>query len=314
MAAAAAGPQGRSGESLGVFLLAGLSEQSFSAILRAMKGVIVAAGYGTRFLPVTKTIPKEMLPLVTRPSIDFIVEEFISSGITEILFITSRRKKALEDYFDREVELETAFRAAGDEKKLAKIAPPRAQCYFVRQTEMRGTGHALLQARAFIGKDPFIVAYPDDLHFGEVPLARQLIQAWEKTGCTVLATLHDPPDINRYGIISIAPDGLHVTGIVEKPAAGQEPSREASIGRFLYTPDFLDELASQWKQHREGEFFHTPAVLALAKKGRVVFHRVEGQRLDTGEPGGYLEAIIRYAQSVPELSKELERILGHRVP
>jgi UTP--glucose-1-phosphate uridylyltransferase len=292
---------------------AGLSEYGFSAILRVMKGVIVAAGYGTRFLPVTKTVPKEMLPLVTRPSIDFIVEEFVASGITEILFITSRRKKALEDYFDREVELEGAFRASGDEKKLAKIAPPRAQCYFVRQTEMRGTGNALLLARSFVGKDPFVVAYPDDLHFGEVPLARQLIETWEKTGCTVLATLHDPPDINRYGIISIAPDGLHVTGIVEKPPVGTEPSREASIGRFLYTPDFLDQLAADWKEHREGEFFHTTSVLALAKKGRVVFRRVDGRRLDTGEPGGYLEAVIRYAQSVPELRRELERILGHSV-
>ncbi len=279
-----------------------------------MKGVIVAAGYGTRFLPVTKTIPKEMLPLVTRPSIEFIVEELVASGITEILFITSRRKKALEDYFDREVELEGAFRAAGDEKKLARIAVPRAQFYFVRQSEMKGTGHALLLARAFVGAEPFVVAYPDDLHFGPVPLARQLIETWEKTGCSVLATLHDPPDLNRYGVISIAPDGLHVAGIVEKPAPGQEPCREASIGRFLYAPDFLEQLAEEWKRHRQGEFFHTPAVLALARRNRVVFRRVEGQRLDTGEPGGYLEAIIRYARGVPELARELERILGERAP
>jgi UTP--glucose-1-phosphate uridylyltransferase len=275
-----------------------------------MKGVIVTAGYGTRFLPVTKTIPKEMLPLVTRPAIDFIVEEFVASGITDILFVTSRRKKSLEDYFDHEVELEAAFRAAGDEKKLARIAPPKATCYFVRQPEMRGTGHALLLARSFVGNEPFVVAYPDDLHFGSPPLARQLIDAWEKTGCSVLATLHDPPDINRYGIISIAPDGLHVTGIVEKPARGQEPSREASIGRFLYAPDFLEELARAWERHGGGEFFHTPAVLSLARRGRVVFRRVEGERLDTGEPGGYLEAIIRYARSVPELRAELDRIIA----
>jgi UTP--glucose-1-phosphate uridylyltransferase len=275
-----------------------------------MKGVIVAAGYGTRFLPVTKTLPKEMLPLVTRPSIDLVVQELIASGITEILFITSRRKKPLEDYFDREVELESAFRAAGDEKMLARIAPPKAACYFVRQTEMKGTGHALLLARSFVGSEPFVVAYPDDLHFGEKPLARQLIETWEETGCTVLATLHDPPDINRYGVISVASDGLHVTGITEKPARGQEPSREASIGRFLYAPDFLDQLEEEWKKHGRGEFFHTPAVLALARKGRVVFRRVEGDRLDTGEPAGYLEAIIRYARSVPELKRELERIIS----
>jgi UTP--glucose-1-phosphate uridylyltransferase len=274
-----------------------------------MKGVIVTAGYGTRFLPVTKTIPKEMLPLVTRPSIDFIVEEFVASGITEILFITSRRKKALEDYFDRERELEAAFEAAGDKKKLAAIAPPAATCYFVRQAEMRGTGHALLLARSFVGSDPFVVAYPDDLHFGSPPLAKQLVETWEKTGCTVLATLHDPPDINRYGVIALASDGLHVTDIVEKPPRGKEPSREASIGRFLYTPDFLEQLELEWKRHGSGEFFHTPAVLALARKGRVVYHRVQGERLDTGEPAGYLEAIVRYARSVPELNAALERAL-----
>lgn len=277
-----------------------------------MKGVIVAAGYGTRFLPVTKTIPKEMLPLVTRPSIDFIVDEFLASGIREILFITSRRKKAIEDYFDREVELETTFRAAGDQKKLAAIAPAEASFFFVRQSEMRGTGHALLLARPFTANEPFVVAYPDDLHFGEKPLSLQLIEAWKRTGCTVLATLHDPPDINRYGVISIAPDGLHVTDIVEKPPVGKEPSREASIGRFLYTPDFLEQLAEEWKSHGEGEFFHTSAVRALAKRNRVVFTRVQGERLDTGEPGGYLEAIVRYADSVPQLKKELDRIVAGR--
>jgi UTP--glucose-1-phosphate uridylyltransferase len=278
-----------------------------------MKGVIVTAGYGTRFLPVTKTIPKEMLPLITRPAIDFVVEELVASGITEILFITSRRKKSLEDYFDREIELEATFRAANDQKKLAAIAPPKATCYFVRQSEMRGTGHALLLARPFVGKEPFVVAYPDDLHFGSPPLSRQLIETWERTGCTVLATIHDPPDINRYGIIDIADDGLHVTGMVEKPAPGKEPSREASIGRFLYAPDFLDQLAVEWTRHGSGEFYHVPALLALARKGRVVYKRTEGERLDTGEPSGYLDAIIRYAETLPELKPTLDRALArHR--
>jgi UTP--glucose-1-phosphate uridylyltransferase len=274
-----------------------------------MKGVIVTAGYGTRFLPVTKTIPKEMLPLVTRPSIEFIVDELVASGITEILFITSRRKKALEDYFDRERELEAEFGAAGDTKKLQAIAPPKAHCYFVRQQEMRGTGHALLLARSFVGSEPFIAAYPDDLHFGSPPLSRQLIETWEQTGCTVLSTLHDPPDINRYGVISIAADNLHVTGIVEKPPRGKEPSREASIGRFLFTPDFLDVLEAEWTRHGPGEFFITPALVELAARGRVVYRRVQGERLDTGAPSGYLEAIIRYSRTVPELNAVLERLM-----
>jgi UTP--glucose-1-phosphate uridylyltransferase len=277
-----------------------------------MKGVIVAAGYGTRFLPVTKTIPKEMLPLVTRPAIDFIVEEYIASGITEILFVTSRRKKALEDYFDREPELEAVFRDAGDDAKLAKIVPAAARFYFAHQPSMGGTGDALLCAREFVGREPFVAAYPDDLVFGRVPLARQLIETWEKTGCSVLATVHDPPDINRYGLLSLAPDGLHVTGIVEKPPRGREPSREASVGRFLYAPDFMEQLAAEHAAHSGGEFYHTPAVLALARRGRVVLRRVEGERLDTGEPAGYLEAIIRYARDVPELSAVLDRALSRQ--
>ncbi len=278
-----------------------------------MKGVIIAAGYGTRFLPFTKTIPKEMIPLVDRPSIDFIVEEFVRSGIDEILVVTSRRKKALEDYFDHEVELESVFRREGAVDKLARIQPPRgARFCFVRQPEMRGTGDAILLARSFVRDEPFVVAYPDDLHFGEVPLARQLIASWERTGCSVLATLHDPPDLHRYGVISIGPDGLHVTGIVEKPAPGTEPSREASIGRFLYGPGFMEELARQRERHGTGEFFHTPAVLALARQGRVVFHRVEGERLDTGEPAGYLEAVIRVAEMRPDLAPIVRQLLARR--
>ena len=279
-----------------------------------MKAVIVTAGYGTRFLPVTKTIPKEMLPLVTRPAIDFAVEEIVASGITEILFITSRRKKSLEDYFDRERELEAAFEAAGDSKKLAAIAPTAATCYFVRQSEMRGTGHALLLARAFVGSEPFIVAYPDDLHFGTPPLARQLMETYKATGCSVLATLHDPPDLNRYGVVSLAKDGVHVTDIVEKPAPGTEPSREASIGRYLYAPDFMPELAAQWERHGTGEFFHTPAVLALARAGRVAHCRVRGERLDIGEPAGYLDAIVRYARTIPELSRALDAAVARHTP
>jgi UTP--glucose-1-phosphate uridylyltransferase len=275
-----------------------------------MKGVILAAGYGTRFLPWTKTIPKEMIPLVDRPSIDFVVSEFVASGVDEILVVTSRRKKALEDWFDREIELETVLAGPANAAKRAQIEPARARIFFTRQHEMRGTGDAMLLARPFVGDEPFVLAYPDDLHVGDPPLARQLIETWERTGCTVLATLHDPPDINRYGIIAIAADGLHVLDIVEKPPKGSEPSREASIGRFLYAPGFLEELADQRKRHGTGEFFHTPAVQALAKRGRVVFRRVEGERLDTGEPAGYLEAILRYAKGRPDLAPALEAALS----
>ena len=270
-----------------------------------MKGVILAAGYGTRFLPVTKTIPKEMLPLIEKPSIDFIVEEFLRSGIEEILVVTSRRKKALEDYLDREIELESIFQAQGARGKLDKIRPPKAKFYFVRQQQMLGTGHALLATRPFVGDEPFVVAYPDDLHIGKVPLAKQLVEIYEQTGCCVLSTVYNPPEIHRYGTIAIAEDGLHVTKLVEKAPPGSEPSKDASLGRFLYTPELFPALEAGWKEHdpRQGEYFHTPAVNALAARGKVVFKRWEGERRDTGKPDGFLRSLLRYVQTVPELKE-----------
>lgn len=274
-----------------------------------MKGIIIAAGYGTRFFPVTKTIPKEMLPLINKPSIDFIIEEFISSGIKDILVITSRRKKALEDYLDREVELESVLKTEDADKKLSKIEPPNANIFFIRQREMMGTGHALLLSRSFIGNDPFVVAYPDDIIFSKKPLAKQLIDKYEETGCCVLSTIHNPSDINRYGVITIDTDGQHVTDIVEKPPAGKEPSREASIGRFLFIPEIFKYLEEGWRQHKNGEYYHIHALRALAGQNKVVYRQLEGVRLDTGEPGGYLEAILKYAVTVPEYKEILEKYL-----
>ncbi len=286
-----------------------------------MKGVIVAAGYGTRFLPVTKTVPKEMLPLVDTPSIDFIAREFIASGITDILVISSRRKRALEDYFDREIELESVFRAEGTEsaqEKLRKVSPLEANFTFVRQTAMRGTGHALLYAQEFAAGEPVVVAYPDDLHFGDPPLSAQLIEAYRETNCTVLATLHDPPQLQRYGVLELAEDELHVRDIVEKPEPGAEPSREASIGRYLYTHDFFDYLRDGWTRHvssgQRGEYYHVAALTSLMRDDRVVFRRTRGERIDTGAPEGYLRAVLRYASTVPAykevLLSEIERIRG----
>lgn len=272
-----------------------------------MKGVIVAAGYGTRFLPVTKTVPKEMLPVGVKPSIAYIVEEFIASGITEIAIISSRRKKCLEDYFDREVELEEIFRREGKADKLALIEPPKADIFFIRQREMRGTGHALLQVRSFVGREPCVVAYPDDLHVGPRPLALQLAEVHAKTGKSVMATILEPGDVSRYGIVDPAPDGLGVRGFVEKPAKGQEPSHEVSIGRYLYTPEFFDLLEEGWAKHAKGEYFHIYALDRLIAAGKVAFKRVEGERLDTGEPGGYLDAILRNAADDPTLRPVLER-------
>ena len=280
-----------------------------------MKGVIIAAGYGTRFLPVTKTVPKEMLPIIDRPAIDFIVSEFIQSGIKEILILTSRRKKALDDYFDRETELEEVFMREGAGAKLAKIAPPEADIFFRRQSEMKGTGHALLQVKAFVGNEPFVVAYPDDLHVGDVPLAAQLIKKYEETGCSVMSAIHNPPHLERYGILKLDSDNSHVLDIVEKPAPGTEPSQEASIGRYLFTPDIFPFLEEGWEKHCQagntGEYFHVYALKKLMDQKKVVCAVIKGERLDTGTPTGYLGAIIRYAYENPEYRKVIKEEIEH---
>lgn len=279
-----------------------------------MKGIIVAAGYGTRFLPVTKSVPKELLPLITKPSIAFIVEEFAASGIKDILILTSRRKKALEDYFDRDPELEEIFRREGAQAKLDLIAPPPVNLSFVRQPEMRGTGHALLQAAPWLGGEPCVVAYPDDLHFGEPPLARQLMDVYERTGCSVLSGLHEDGDVSRYGVLDPAPDGVHLRGFVEKPSPGTEPSREISLGRYLYTPEFFSLLAEGWAAHTEGEYFHTYALNRLISAGRVAWAPVTGTRLDTGDPAGFLEALLRYAWDDPRYRGILEDFIEEKRP
>lgn len=278
-----------------------------------MKGIIVAAGYGTRFLPVTKTVPKELLPVGTKPAIAYIVEEFIASGIDDIAIITSRRKKALDDYFDREVELEEIFTREGKTSKLELIKPPSARITLIRQTEMRGTGHALLQVKGFAAGGPCVVAYPDDLHVGSPPLAAQLVEVYGKTGKSVMATIHEPGDVSRYGVVDPEPDGIGVRGFVEKPALGREPSHEVSIGRYLYTPEFFELLEEGWKVHREGEYFHTYALDRLIAAGKVAFRRISGERLDTGEPGGYLEAILRSAAEDPALKPILERFAREKL-
>ena len=277
-----------------------------------MKGLILAAGYGSRFLPASKTVPKEMFPLIDRPSIQFIVDEFVEAGITEILIVTSRRKKSLEDYFDREVELESVFQKDGATGKLDLAAPPQVQVMFVRQQEMMGTGHALLQARSYMGNEPFVVAYPDDLFPGTPGLSRVLVNAHERTGASVLASIYDPPELHRYGVLSLGSDELHVSGIVEKPAPGTEPSRHASVGRYLFTPDIFAYLEEGWQRHRDsghsGEYYHIYALTQLMNRNQVVHQTSEVPRLDTGSPSGYLEAILRYAHSRPDLRPVMERV------
>lgn len=282
---------------------------------KKVKGVILAAGYGSRFLPATKTLPKELFPLVDRPAIDFIVSEMVDAGIEDILIITSRRKKSLEDYFDREIELENAL--ANSPAKLAKIQAPKANIHFVRQQEMKGTGDALSLCKTFAGDDAIVVAYPDDLVFGTKSLSKQLIDVYNDTNKSVLAVKDMPnEDVSRYGVVSaseqIGDNTYRVNSLVEKPAKGTEPSTMVSIGRYLFTPDIFPVIDELIDLPREGEFYQTDVINELAQEGKVAALDFEGTRYDTGEPVGYLKTLIDYALTDSNYKNEVAEFLKEK--
>ncbi|MCB9670234.1 MAG: UTP--glucose-1-phosphate uridylyltransferase [Alphaproteobacteria bacterium] len=277
-----------------------------------MKGVIVAAGYGSRFLPVTRVVPKELLPIVDRPALDWIVQEMVDAGVRDILVISSRRKRAIEDWFDRDPELEAAL--AHKPAMLERIAPPDVRVQVVRQQEMRGTGHALLLARTFAGEDPVVVAFPDDLFTGGNCTA-ELVALHERTGCSVLAAAEIDGDVSRYGVLETverADGALGVRRIVEKPAPGEEPSRLVSYGRYLYTPAIFAELARGLEAHGEGEFFPADAIGALGERGEVVAAVVRSVRRDTGQPLDYLQTVVDLALEHPEVGAPFAAWLRER--
>jgi UTP--glucose-1-phosphate uridylyltransferase len=274
-----------------------------------MKGVIIAAGYGTRFLPASKTIPKELFPLVNKPAISFIVDEFLAAGIQELLIITSRRKKALDDYFDHEIELEEVFKREGKTQLLETIRPAPLKVSFIRQQVMRGTGDAILLAEGFAAGGPVCVAYPDDIVLGADPLAAQLMRAASGPGDCVLGVMAVPrPETNRYGIITPR-ENNGVAAIVEKPSVEASPSCLATIGRYILPPEIFPLLHKEKAQHPEGEFYLTSAINALAAQGKARYTEFSGLRLDVGESLGYIKAIIEYALTVPAWAGELKEWL-----
>ena len=283
-----------------------------------MKGVILAAGYATRFLPASKTIPKEMFPLIDRPAIDFIVQEMVDSGIQDILLVSSRRKKVMEDYFDREVELTSAFSRSNEFEKLEVIKPIEANIFTLRQQHMMGTGNALMLVEPFVDKEPFVVAYPDDIVLGEKPLSKQLIETWEKTGNTVLSVQELEEDqLWRYGVIDPDGDGniMNVKKMVEKPEHGTAPSRFVSFGRYLYTPELFDALRTSDKSHSsKSEFTQTEAINHMAALGKVSAVKFEGTRYDLGEPLGFLTSAMQIGLQRSEfkdtLLDEMRRLLA----
>lgn len=277
-----------------------------------VRGVIVAAGYGTRFLPITRTVPKEMLPLWDRPCVDFIVEEFIEAGIEEILVITSRRKKALDDWFDRDLELEGALKASGKLDRLAKAHPPRVRVQFIRQQTMEGTGGALLLAQSFAQGDPVVVAFPDDLFRGDNVTAA-LIEAHRHTGCSTLAALdYAGRDVSAYGVLD-AKEGQAVAGIVEKPAPGTEPSSLISVGRYLYTNEFFTALQRHRVHHTGGEYTPMPALNELASLDRLQLCIANAQRWDTGTPLGYFEAFLDLALEHPLHGQQVRQMVEKKL-
>lgn len=281
----------------------------------AVKGVIVAAGYGTRFLPVTRVVPKELLPIVDRPAIALVIDEMIEAGVQDLLVITSRRKRAIEDWFDTDPELKARFEAEHAEAKLQRIAPPQVRTSFIRQSEMGGTGHALLLAREFAGSDPTLVAFPDDL-FAAPNACSQLLAVHEATGKAVLGALDlGDADVSSYGVIAATPAGEHldVQDVIEKPAPGSEPSHLISVGRYLYTPALFDALATTFSDHHDGEFHPMPAMRQVAGAGGLVATILKGRRWDTGHPLGYLEAVVDHALSRPDLGPAFLDMLRRRL-
>ena len=274
-----------------------------------MKGVILAAGYATRFLPASKTIPKEMFPLIDRPAIDFIVQEMVDSGINDILLVSSRRKKVMEDYFDREIELSSAFSQSNEFEKLEVIKPIEANIFTLRQQHMMGTGNALMLVEPFVDNEPFVVAYPDDIVLGEKPLSKQLIETWEKTGNTVLSVQKLPEDqLWRYGVIDPEDSGeiMQVKKMVEKPKHGTAPSRFVSFGRYLYTPELFDALRTSDKSHSsKSEFTQTEAINHMAAKGHVSAVQFEGTRYDLGDPLGFLTSALQIGLQRSEFKQTL---------
>ncbi|MGY1738707.1 UTP--glucose-1-phosphate uridylyltransferase GalU [Geodermatophilus sp. SYSU D00684] len=278
----------------------------------ARKAVIPVAGMGTRFLPATKAVPKELLPVVDRPALQYIVEEAARAGLAEVLMVTGRNKAAIEDFFDRTPELETALEKKGDADRLAAVheSTEVAQVHFVRQGEARGLGHAVLQAAAFVGEEPFAVLLGDDLIDARDHLLEQMLAVQAEHGGSVIALLDvGRENIDKYGAVAVEPgssDGVvTVTGLVEKPPVDEAPSSLAIIGRYVLAPEVFGVLR-ETAPGRGGEIQLTDALATLVERGEplhgVVF---DGRRYDTGDKLDYLKAVIRLAAEREDLGPAL---------
>ncbi|MFZ8764083.1 UTP--glucose-1-phosphate uridylyltransferase GalU [Enterococcus diestrammenae] len=281
---------------------------------KVRKAVIPAAGLGTRFLPATKAIAKEMLPIVDKPTIQFIVEEALKSGIEDILIVTGKGKRPIEDHFDSNVELEQNLSSKGKTELLALVEETTGiNLHFIRQKHPLGLGHAVLCAKAFVGDEPFVVMLGDDIMQDKVPLTKQLINDYEKTNASTLAVMKVPhEETSKYGIINpisqVSPGLYDVKNFVEKPNPDDAPSDLAIIGRYLLRPEIFEILENQ-KPGAGGEIQLTDAIDTLNNYQRVFAHEFTGKRYDVGDKLGMLEANIEYGLQHSEIKVGLKEYL-----
>ena len=288
--------------------------------MRVRKAVFPAAGWGTRFLPATKAQPKEMLPLVDKPIIQYAVEEAVAAGIEQVIIVTSSQKRAIEDHFDLNYELEHLLEEKGDIEKLRQVRniSDLAQIAYIRQKEQLGLGHAVLMAKDLIGHEPFAVILPDDVVIADRPCIGQLIHVYHQVHGSVVAVMEVPPEeTRRYGVIggermTEGPDQdrtFRISSIVEKPEPQAAPSSLAVIGRYVLTPKIFDKL-EQTQRGSGGEIQLTDAIQALMDEQSVYGYAFEGERYDAGTTMGWLKASVEIAMARPDTGPEFREYLG----
>ncbi|BBE08323.1 MAG: UTP--glucose-1-phosphate uridylyltransferase [Glomeribacter sp. 1016415] len=289
-------------------------------MLKVTKAVFPVAGLGTRFLPATKASPKEMLPIVDKPLIQYAVEEAIAAGITEMIFVTGRGKRAIEDHFDKSYEIEAALEAHGKKKLLEivrGIKPAHINCFYVRQPEALGLGHAILCAEKLVGDSPFAILLADDLLDGAQPILKQMIEKFNHYHSSLIGVEEIPPEDSRsYGVIEgkeWEDNIINLSGIVEKPAPEEAPSSLGVVGRYVLKPRIFDHLRAL-RPGAGGELQLTDAIQSLMQDEQVLAYRYKGTRFDCGSKLGYLKATVEFALRHPEVKDEFEAYLHARMP
>ena len=287
------------------------------------KAVFPVAGLGSRFLPATKASPKEMLPVVDKPLIQYAVEEAAAAGITDMIFITGRNKRAIEDHFDKAYELETELALRNKSELLEAVqaaTPPGINCIYIRQSEALGLGHAVLCAAPVVGDEPFAVILADDLIDAEVPVMKQMVDVAGRENVSVIGVMEVPAaDVGSWGMVESAePDATHprvaaITRVVEKPKPGTTPSTLAVVGRYVLTPRIFHHLRTM-PPGAGGEIQLTDGIAHLLNEERVVAYRFEGRRYDCGRKQGYLEATVDFGLKHPETGAEFAQFLANRKP